>query len=505
MIGPNERGQHARPGSERRRNMEGIKVRFRLKVITDDQVDEIHEASLKILEKTGVRFDSEDSQKRLLKAGAVKHPTRKDVITFPRSMTEETIKHIMPYGTNYARDPKNDMRFDGEHMFAHPLGGNPNMMDLDTGELRMSTLKDVEDATKVMDALENVHSIGNLVVATDVPPEMLVIKTTEAMIKNTSKCVSGYALNVPTVDILAKMWECIAGGKEELRKRPMMDVYGSPSSPLTFDAHASDVIVRGAEYGVPVDLVPCPISGGTAPITLAGGLAQQNAELLSGVMLVHTVTTKVPIQYSGRLSMMDLRTGKNVWGMPEMALASAATVQIAHKYKMIADVYGVTMDGNMLDIQAGIERATTAMIPAMAGADNLSGIGGAWENAASYEMLVIDNEIYSDVFRAVRGFDVNTDTLAIDMIDKVGHMGNFLAQPHTMRHLKLGAIRNSQLYDKRTSERAKKEGVRPLTEVAKDVVRKILKEHVPTPLDKDVERDLSKIVKDAEKTLMRRH
>jgi trimethylamine--corrinoid protein Co-methyltransferase len=141
----------------------------------------------------------------------------------------------------------------------------------------------------------------------------------------------------------------------------------------------------------------------------------------------------------------------------------------------------------------------------MAGADNLSGIGGAWENAASYEMLVIDNEIYSDVFRAVRGFDVDTDTLAIDMIDKVGHMGNFLAQPHTMRHLKLGAIRNSQLYDKRTSERARKEGVRPLTEVAKDVVRKILKEHAPTPLDKDVERDLSKIVKDAEKTLMRRH
>ena len=483
--------------------MEGVKINFRLKVLTDAQVDSIHEASLKLLEKTGVRFDSEDSRKRLAKAGAVAHPTRKNVLTFPRSMVEESIKKIMPYGKYYARNPKNDILFDGEHQFAHALGGNPNVLDLETGRERMATLEDVERMTKIMDALPNCHSISNLVVATDVPPELLVIKTQEAMMRNSSKSISGYALTVPTVDVLAKMWACVTGGLEELRKRPLLDVYGSPSSPLTYDSHAADVMVRGAEYGVPVDIVPCPISGGTAPMTIAGGLAQQNAELLAGVMLVHTVTNKIPIQYSGRLSMMDLRTGRNVWGNPEMALASAATVQIAHKYKMIADVYGVTMDGHVADIQAGIERAQSAFIPALAGADNLSGIGGAWDNAASYEMLVIDNEIYADVFRAVRGFDVNDDTLALDIIDKVGPMGNFLASPHTMKHLRLGELRYSQLYDKRTGEKANKDGVRPLPEVAKETCMKILKEHVPDPLDKDVEMELSKIVKDAEKKLIR--
>ncbi len=484
--------------------MEGHKIRFRLKVLTDNQVEDIHEATLKILEKTGARFDSDDARTRLIKAGAAAHPTRKGVVTFPRSMVEESIKMIMPYGTYYARDPKNDMCFDGEHQFAHCLGGNPNIMDIETGLHRMATLDDVEKVTRIMDALPNCHSVGNLVVATDVPSELLVVKTTEAMMKNSSKCISNYALNVETTDILAKMWACVTGGLEELRKRPLLDVYGSPSSPLTYDAHAADVMLRGAEYGVPVDLVPCPISGGTAPITLAGGLAQQNAELLAGVMLVHTVTTKIPIQYSGRLSMMDLRTGKNVWGMPEMALASAATVQIAHRYKMIADVYGVTMDGNMIDIQSGIERTMSAFIPALAGADNLSGIGGAWENAASYEMLVIDNEIYSDVFRAVRGFEVNDDTLALDLIDKTGPMGNFLAFPHTMKHLRAGELRYSALYDKRTAEKAGKDGVRSLEAVAKDAVKKILKEHVPEPLDKDVERDLSQVVKDAERQLLRK-
>jgi len=482
--------------------MEGVKVKYRLKILTDDQVDDIHEATLKILEKTGVRFDSEDSRKRLLKAGATSHPTRKDVLLFPRAMVEDSIRKITPYGKYYARDPKNDMTFDGEHMFAHCVGGNPNILDFETGETRMSTLQDVADTCKIMDALENCHSIGNLVVATDVPPELLVIKTQEAMMKSSSKCISGYALNVPTIDILANMWACVTGSIEELRKRPLLDVYASPSSPLTYDAHAADVMIRGAEYGVPVDIVPCPICGGTATVTLAGGLAQQNAELLAGVMLVQTVSTKVPMQYSGRLSMMDLRSGKNIWGVPEMALASAATVQIAHRYRMIADVYGVVSDANDWGVQMGLERMNVALVPAMAGADNLSGIGGAWEAAASYELLVIDNEIYSDVFRTVSGIEINEERLALDVIDKVGPMGNYLAQAHTMKYLRMGEIRNSALYDKRTSEKAKKEGIKPLQVAAREIAKKILKEHEPEPLGKDVEKELSKIVKDAERKLL---
>ena len=485
--------------------MEGIRVKHKLKVISDDQVDAIEEASFKILEKTGVRFDSESARARLVKAGAVPHPSRKNIITFPRSLVKETIRHIHPWGTYCARDPKNDMKFDGETTYAHSLGGNPGIIDRETGLYRMSTLEDVEKTTKLMDALENCHSISNLVVATDVPAELLVIKTQEAMMRNSSKCISGYALNVESVDILAKMWACVTGGIEELRKRPLLDVYGSPSSPLTYDSHVCDVMVRGAEYGVPVDLVPCPISGGTAPITIAGGLAQQHAEILAGIVLVQTVSDKVPIMYSGRLSMMDLRTGKNVWGMPEMALASAATVQLAHKYKMIADVYGTTMDGHCYDMQAGIERAQCALFPAMAGADNLSGIGGAWENGASYEMLVIDNEIYADVFRLMRGFEVDDETLAVEIIDKVGSMGNYLSQPHTMKWLRKGEIRLSSLWDKRTGEKAKNDGVRPVHELARDHVDRILKEHHPLPLDPDVERQLTQVVKDAQKTLLKRY
>jgi trimethylamine--corrinoid protein Co-methyltransferase len=482
--------------------IQGVKCKHRMKVLTDEQVDSIHEASLKILERTGVRYDSPDVYQRVLKTGAEAHPTRKNVLTFPRSMVEDAIKRIPPYGTYAARDPKNDLEFDGEHQYAHCLGGNPAMFDLETGDMRRSTLKDVGDSTRIMDALPTCHSISNFVVATDVPPQLLVVKTMEAMMKNTSKCISGYALRVEEVDTFMKMWSAVVGGPEEIRKRPVFTVYGSPSSPLTYDKHAGDVMVRGAEYGVPVDIVPCPIAGGTAPVTLSGGLAQQNAELLGGVMLVQSVDDKLPMQYSGRLSMLDLRSGNNIWGVPEMALASAATVQIAHKYRMIADVYGVTTDANMWDTQIGIELMRSALVPAMAGADNLSGIGGGWDNAGSYEMLVIDDEIFENVFRIVRGIEVDDGRLALDVIDKVGPMGNYLAQMHTMDYFRKGEIRVSPLLDKRTSERVRREGLKPLHVAARDVVRKILKDHEVTPLDRDVEADVTRIVKEAEREFL---
>jgi trimethylamine--corrinoid protein Co-methyltransferase len=117
-------------------------------------------------------------------------------------------------------------------------------------------------------------------------------------------------------------------------------------------------------------------------------------------------------------------------------------------------------------------------------------------------MLVIDNEIYADVFRAIRGVEVDEERLAMDVIDKVGHMGNFLAQKHTMKYLRLGEVRNSSLWDKRTTERTRMEGIRPLQKAARDLVKRILKEHEPTPLDHDVLVELARVVKEGEKQLL---
>ncbi len=483
--------------------MQGIRNPAPLKVLTNDQVDAIHDASLRILETTGTRFDHDGARRRLVEHGAVPRRERKNVLTFPRDVVEDAIRRIPRFGTYCARDPKNDVTFDGEHTFAHALGGNPAMLDLETGAARGATLRDVEEATRMQDALERCHTVNPLVVATDVPAPVHVIKTMQAMLENTTKAVAGYALRTTEVEILLRMGACVSGGAEVFRKRPIFTLYGSPSSPLTYDEHVCDVVLLAASHGVPVDIVPCPIAGGTAPLALAGGLAQQNAELLAGVMLLQTVDPAIPTQYSGRLSLLDLRSGKNLWGLPELGLVSAATVQIAHRYHMTADVYGVTTDANGWDLQIGLERMVAALPPALAGADNLSGMGGAWENCGSLAMMAIDDEIYADVFRLIRGITVDEEHLALGLLDRVGPMGNFLAQRETMKFLREGEMRNSPLWDKRTMDRAKTEGLRPIQEAAARRARQILEEHEPAALDRDVRAELTRIVDDGCTSLLR--
>jgi len=289
----------------------------RLRVLTEDQIDRIHEATLRILETTGVRYDSEDARRRLLRSGAAPHPTRERVVTFPRAMVEDAIRNVTRDNRLCARDRRWDIEYDGEHMFPYAGGGDPKILDMETGIPRHSTYADVEMAARLGDALENNHFASSLVIANDVPHELLVLKTMEATMRNSGKAATGYASNKESVDFMVKMWECVSGGNEELRKRPLFSLSGSPSSPLTFGERNCEVLLRSVEHGIPFAVVPCPICGETGPMTLGGALAQQNAEQLGGIMLIQTVTAELPTTYSGRVCIMDPRSGRDLWGIPE--------------------------------------------------------------------------------------------------------------------------------------------------------------------------------------------
>lgn len=485
--------------------MKGIRLNphVRLKVMTDEQIDTVHEATLRILEKTGVRFDSEDARKRLLLSGGANHPTRKDVIIFPRALVGDAIRKVTHHNMYYARDRKMDIVYDGTRMYPYAGGGDPKMIDLDTGIVRPSTYEDVEMGARLGDALENNSFSSSLVMANDAPPGLVILKTFEAVVKNTSKPLSAYAPDQANLGFLIKMASCVAGGVEGLRKRPLISISGSPSSPLTYAENNCEVLLKSVENGIPFQPVPCPICGETGPMSIGGALAQQNAEILAGLMLVQTVTTKLPMLYSGRVCFMDPHSGRDLWGVPEEALASAGLVQIARKYGMVSDTNGMSSDITRWDMQMGLEFMMTGLTPALAGAESISGVGGGWEGASSLEMMVIGNEIFHDIARILEGFQVDDQTIGLDVIDKVGHMGGFLAERHTMQNLRNGELRISSLWDKRTSGRATKEGFRPIQETARERVRKILKEHVPEPLDPDILRSMDSVLNEASKTLVK--
>jgi trimethylamine--corrinoid protein Co-methyltransferase len=486
--------------------VEGIRLNqnLRLKVLTEEQLDTVHEATLRILERTGVRFDHEDARSRLVCAGAAGHPTKKGVVVFPRAVVEEAIRKVPSRNVIHARDPDWDIEYDGEHLFPYAAGGSPKILDLDTGESRHSTYDDVAMAARLGDALENSHYASSLVVANDAPAGTVPLRTMVAAMKNSGKNVAGYAQDGDMVDAMVRLWACVSGGTEELRRRPIFSLGGSPVSPLTYSGMTCEALLRSAEHGIPYTLMPCPICGETGPITLGGSLAQQNAERLAGLVLIQSVTTELPTIYSGWVCMMDPRTGRDLWGTPEAGLASAALVQLARRYRMVADTNGMSPDVTRWDIQMGFESMLTGLMPVLAGAESVAGIGAGWDGAGSLETMVINNEAFNDLARLLEGVRTDEGALALDLIDEVGHMGSFIGRRHTLDGVRRGDVRVSGLWDKRGLDMASREGGRPIHEVARDRVRRLLEEHVPPPLDRDVASAVDGVVREEERARLRR-
>jgi trimethylamine--corrinoid protein Co-methyltransferase len=278
----------------------------------------------------------------------------------------------------------------------------------------------------------------------------------------------------------------------------------SPISPLFFPDDIAEAIMASSQLGLPLWPLPCPTAGATAPLSLAGALAQQNAEVLASLVLAQAVQPGLPVIYCGRLAMMEPRTGSSVWGGVELGLVSAATAQIAHRYGLPVNVYGLSTNATVLDIQNGYERALNAAIPALAGADELSGIGEmAAGVSSSYAQIVCDNEIAAGVRRLRRGFKTDEDALAVEVMAEVMNGSrNFLDQRHTVHYLRQGEIFFTRLAERRTWEEWEREGRQTMADRAQAEAKHLLAEHEVPPLTEDQERELDEIMREAEAELL---
>ena len=249
--------------------------------------------------------------------------------------------------------------------------------------------------------------------------------------------------------------------------------------------------------------IPCPTAGATAPMSLAGALTQQNAEVLATIVLAQLVHPGLPIIYCGRLAMMEPRTGVSVWGGVELGLASAATVQIAHRYRLPVNVYGLSTNAHTLEIQNGYERALNAAIPGLAGADELSGIGEMEASVTgSLAQMVCDNEIVASIGRLRRGFAVDTDSLAIEAIAAaMDGSRNFLELHHSVRYLRAGEILYTHLGERRSWASWDETGREGMAERAQQEAERIVASHEVTPLTDEQERELDAILARADHEL----
>jgi trimethylamine--corrinoid protein Co-methyltransferase len=270
----------------------------------------------------------------------------------------------------------------------------------------------------------------------------------------------------------------------------------SPISPLTFPGEIVDAILAISRNGIPFGPLPCPSLGSTAPLSLAGALAQQNAENLAAITLAQLTNPGLPVIYCGRIAASNLSTLSPAWGNPETGIVSAATVQIGHHYGLPVNVYGLSCSTYTLDIQNGYERMLNALLPALAGVDELSGIGEMAGGVCSCPaQMVIDNDIVDMLRRVQRGFQVDRDSLGIDVIGRVmDGARNYLAEQHTVKYIRQGEVWRSQLAVQPVSWDTWRARGETVAQKAQVLANRLLKEHSVAPLPKDQVQSLDELL-----------
>jgi trimethylamine---corrinoid protein Co-methyltransferase len=467
-----------------------------LSFLNESEINSIHQASLRILSDTGMVLTEPNSRALLLEAGARVQDRR---VLFPPDLVETCIALAGKHTTIRGRGGMVKNLGDGS-LYFHNLGGAPNIFDAESGKRHLATVQDVRDATRLLDALENCHTITPFFTQTEVPGPIMSLAMYRHAIPYTIKPLQGPGIQVAAeVRYAVQMAEVIGPPAE------ILTLSVSPVSPLAIPDREAEAIIAIAKAGIAFGPLSCPTAGTTAPFSISGAIVQQNAEILAALVLAQLVHPGLPIIYCGRLAMMEPRTGLSVWGGVEMGLTSAGTVQVGHKYGLPVNVYGFSTNAHLLDVQDGFERALNAILPALAGADELSGIGEMEAGVmGSFAQMVADNEFAGSILRTRKGFSADPEALAVDVIAAaMASTRNFLGQKHTMKYLKSGEVFITRLAERSSWETWEKGTRQSLAERAQAEAAKILREHQVPPLDPAQEAELNGIMAAAERELVK--
>lgn len=462
----------------------------RLTVLTEEEVQAIHQATLRILGEVGVALNQPEAQEVLTGAGATVRDGR---VLIPPELTERTLATCPRQVAVRGRGGATVTLGDGT-LHWHNLGGACDVYDPRTGQRRPATVQDVNDSARLLDALDSVTTVTPFFTPQDASGSLMSLAMYRHTLPHTTKPVQGPGVQTAAEVSYAARMAAVIGPPAEV-----LTLGISPISPLLFPDDVAEATMAVARLGIPLGPLPCPTAGATAPMSLAGSLAQQNAEVLTLIVLAQLVHPGLPIIYCGRLAMMEPRTGLSVWGGVEMGLASAATVQIGHRYGLPVNVYGFSTNAHTLDLQSGYERGLNAAIPALAGADELSGVGEMEAGVmGSYAQMVCDDELVASISRLRRGFAVDEDALAVDVIEAVmGGSRNFLDQRHTVRYLRAGEVLYTRLAERRSWQEWDGTGRDGLAERAQAKAEWLLGEHEVPPLSDEQERELDAIMQAA--------
>ena len=473
-----------------------IRWRFRVELLSDDEVERIHDAVLTVLERVGLEIASEPVLRELAAAGA-RVDLQAGRVRLPRELVEEAVSLAPRSYVMAARDPACDMTIDGSAGYLSLDGTTAHLIDLETGVRRPPTTEDFVHAMVLSDAIPEISFTWPPFAISDVPPRLQSVQQAYLELAMCTKHAQpNESITPEDARATIELARVVAGGADELRRRPLISSYQMSISPLTYDGTTIEAALEFARAGVPAGFVSMAVATAAAPTTLAGQLVSIGAEVLGGVALLETLVPGAPTFIGAYEAFMDLSTGDldAAWGGEDVLIRLAAA-QMARRWGLALNVGGFGTGANAPDWQAGAQSMLATMGVAQAGSGELiSGVGTVHTSMAfSFEEMVLDAELFGMVCHMLdRGFPVTEEDLAVSVIEAVGPGGHFLAHPHTRAHMR--ERWRSELFLRDTWEEWTAKGRPDPRDLAREKVRGILATHEPEPLPEDVDRELRAIV-----------
>lgn len=469
-----------------------------ISILSANEIEVVHEKTLKILQDPGVRIHSESALTVLEDAGA-RVDRKKMTASLPESLVKETLKRLPKSVTLAARNPKQDMTAPrAGPPFMATNGTAVYMTDLETGERRTTTGKDLADFQILCDAIEPLDYVWPIVTAHDAPDKTHALSELAISLMNTTKHFQGEAMSAEEARAEIELAAAFVGGKDELSKRPIFSVIQCPICPLEFEKGSIEATMEFAKAGIPVVSMSMALCGLTAPVSLAATIAIVNAENLASFTVSQMTNAGAPVVYSSESTSPNMMTGEIHYGALEEILLSAAAAQMSHHYGVTSMVGGFNLaiagenPGMNLDPAEFMFTAMTSLT----GTDWASGIGGLDQaKGAALEQIVMDCDIWEMVKQTRKLVPMDDVHFALDLIKKVGPGGSYLKELHTSKNLRkelfMPSKEKADLYATYNLSRNWKETLSN----ARARAKKILETHVPEPVDKEVKAEVDRILR----------
>lgn len=459
-------------------------------ILTQNQIEIIHESSLRILEQIGVDFHYQPALTVLKKGGAKIEGER---VFFPERMVEEQIRKAPSQFTLYARNPEKNVVIGDKHMVFSPGYGAPFVYDANRGR-RKGMLKDLENFVKLTHASKYQDICSGMVIEPDnVHHDVRHLYMLYTSIKFSDKCFMGSVMGEEAARDSIRLASILFGDETQLAKKPRLIGILSSLTPLKYDERMLGAIMVYAQHAQPQLISSLAIAGATAPVTMEGTLALQNAEILAGIVLTQMVREGTPVVYSGSSSNADMRSGSLSVGSPEMAMNAAATAQMARYYQLPSRGGGAICDANTTDAQAGYESMMNMLMAQVSGIHFVLHAAGILDsyNCISYQKFIIDDEICGMVKHIQSGYEIAEETLGFDAIKETGPGGHFLDKAHTIRH-----FREAHFYpglaNRDGLEEWRAKGLPQITESAESRYKAVIESYESPGLSSSIENDLLK-------------